>query len=89
MQAYLITINQHPVSGTRQFGIEQNASVLFNDAFFAADELWKSFQEKTNQFINSNGGVSSIDTPITNRVNWNKVKKILKGSLPISDLGCK
>ena len=53
-----------------------------------ADSLWESFQEKTNQFINSNGGVSSINTPITNRPNWNKVKEILEGSKPISDLGC-
>ena len=103
--------SEHPVTGTRQFGIEQNANgsyniyvrgvdrftsgiqeifadILFDDALSAADELWESFQEKTNQFINSNGGVSSINTPITNRPNWNKVKEILEGSRPISDLGC-
>jgi len=102
--------SEHPVTGTRQFGIEQNANGsyniyvrgvdrftsriqeatldIFTDPFLFADSLWESFQEKTNQFINSNGGVSSINTPITNRPNWNKVKEILEGSKPISDLGC-
>jgi len=104
--------NSHPVSGTRQFGIEQNANGSYNiyvrgidrfqsnlqenvayairlgNPFFDADNLWESFQEKTKTFINQNGGVSSINTPITNRPNWNKVKEILEGSRPISDLGC-
>jgi len=102
--------SEHPVTGTRQFGIEQNANGsyniyvrgvdrftsriqeatldIFTDPFLFADSLWESFQDKTNQFINSNGGVSSINTPITNRPNWNKVKEILEGSRPISDLGC-
>ena len=78
--------SEHPVTGTRQFGIEQNANGsyniyvrgvdrftsriqeatldIFTDPFLFADSLWESFQDKTNQFINSNGGVSSINTPI-------------------------
>lgn len=102
--------SEHPVTGTRQFGIEQNSNGshniyvrgvdrftsriqeatvgLFTNPFLFADSLWESFQEKTNQFVNSNGGVSTINTPITNRPNWNIVKEVLEGSRPVSDLGC-
>ena len=102
--------SEHPVTGTRQFGIEQNSNGSYNiyvrgvdrftsriqeaavglfvKPFIFADSLWESFQEKTNQFVNSNGGVSTINTPITSRPNWGKVKEVLEGSRPVSDLGC-
>ncbi len=102
--------SEHPVTGTRQFGIEQNSNGsyniyvrgvdrftsriqeatvgIFTNPFLFADSLWESFQEKTNQFVNSNGGVSTINTPITSRPNFNKVKEVLEGSRPVSDLGC-
>ncbi|MBE9489404.1 MAG: hypothetical protein IMY67_03840, partial [Bacteroidetes bacterium] len=103
--------NSHPVTGTRQFGIEQNtdgsyniyvrgvdrfssyiqgavADLFLSDPFAFADDLWESFQEKTNTFINANGGLSLINTPIHNRPDWGKVKDVLQGNRPISDLGC-
>jgi hypothetical protein len=102
--------SSHPVTGTRQFGIEQNsdgsyniyvrgvdrfssyiqkaAISLFTDPFVFADGLWEHFQEKTNNFINSNGGTSTINTPIHNRPDRDKVKEVLQGIRPISDLGC-
>ena len=98
----------HPVSGTRQFGYEQNANGSFNFfvrgvdrinssivgalgasvVFGGADDLWQSFQNKMKTFVNSNGGSSSILTPIKNRPDWDKVQQVLNGELPISELGC-
>ncbi len=101
----------HPVTGTRQFGIEQNLDgsyniytrgvdrfnsyiqetaidIFFSDPFAFADNLWEHFQKTTNNFINSNGGISTINTPIHNRPDWDKVKDVLQGNKPISDLGC-
>jgi len=104
--------NSHPVSGTRQFGIEQNSNGSYNiyvrgvdrfesnlqentsyaislgNPFFGADNLWESFQEKTKNFINQNGGTSTKLIPIHNRPDWNTVKDVLEGRKPISDLGC-
>lgn len=103
----------HPVSGTREFGIEQNpdgsyniyvrgvdrfssflqefvADALFEDPFQKADELWESFQENINEYINdpANGGSSNIVPSVTNRPDWEKVQDVLQGNRPISDLGC-
>lgn len=112
--------SSHPVSGTRQFGVEENSDgsynlymrgvdrfengVLFDlldlfseipmvgpkDPFFGADELWKHIQVQLNTFLNdpSVGGVSTIVTPVTNRVNWEDVKDVLQGRKTKSDLGC-
>ena len=103
--------NTHPVSGTREFGIEQMPNGTYNlyvrgvdrftsrineafigtfleNQFLFADQLWESFQSKTNSFINLNGGTSSIITPIRERPNWDTVKLVLEGKRPISDLGC-
>ncbi|MDO6807916.1 DNRLRE domain-containing protein [Zobellia galactanivorans] len=102
----------HPVTGTRQFGIEQLSDGSYNiyvrgvdrfssrfqelgataatlgEPFLFADNLWQSFQNKTNVFINSNGGKASIKTPIHNRPDWDDVKDVLEGRRPITDLGC-
>jgi len=104
--------NSHPVSGTRQFGIEQNTNgshniyvrgvdrftsnlqenvsyaISLGNPFFGADNLWESFQEKTKNFVNQNDGGSTTVTPVHNRPDWNKVKDVLEGRRPISDLGC-
>lgn len=102
--------SSHPVTGTRQFGMEQNpngsyniyvrgvdrftsriqeaAIDIFTEPFLFADNLWENFQEKTNSFVNANGGSSSVNTPIHNRPDWEKVKDVLEGRKPISDLGC-
>ena len=103
--------SEHPVTGTRQFGIEQNSNGSYNiyvrgvdritsriqeivanafldNQFEKADELWESFQQKTKEFVNANGGVSNIVPVIHNRPDWNKVKEVLQGTKPISELGC-
>ncbi|QMU66500.1 MAG: hypothetical protein GKR88_20890 [Flavobacteriaceae bacterium] len=110
---YFMTMNapyagNHPVSGTRQFGYEQNANGSFNffvrgvdridsgvmellassQIFGGADSLWAFFQAKTSQFVNNNGGSSTIVTPVKNRPDWDKVEEVLSGERPISDLGC-
>lgn len=56
--------------------------------FFGADNLWVSFQTKTNQFVNQNHGLSIINPAIKNRVNWDLIEDVLLGEKPISDLGC-
>ncbi|HLV47160.1 MAG TPA: hypothetical protein VKY32_08995 [Flavobacterium sp.] len=110
---YFMTMNapyagNHPVSGTRQFGYEQNTNGSYSffvrgvdridsgvmeflassQMFGGADDLWTSFQNKTNQFINDNGGNSTVIEPVKNRPNWNKVEEVLNGERPISELGC-
>ncbi|QHI37377.1 hypothetical protein IMCC3317_27560 [Kordia antarctica] len=65
------------------------AGIVFGDDIFSkADELWETVQEKLSIFINANGGGSTIVTPVTNRANWEKVKDVLQGKRPTSDLGC-
>ena len=104
--------SNHPVSGTRQFGIEQMPNGSYNiyvrgvdrftsnlqenaaymvglsNPFFAADNLWESFQENINQFINNNSGTSSINVSVHNRPDWDEVNDVLQGRKPISELGC-
>jgi len=50
--------------------------------------LWESFQNKTKDFVNNNGGNSTIISPTKNRPDWDRVQQVLNGELPISDLGC-
>lgn len=63
-------------------------------AFSQADSKWSNFQTKIKNFINSgqstnNNGNSIVNIPVKYRPNWSKVKNVLKGTRPISDLGCK
>ena len=58
------------------------------NAFVGADDLWESFQTQTNNFVNNNGGVSTTVTATKDRPDWEKVKQVLRGQLPVSDLGC-
>lgn len=60
----------------------------FDNAFEGADNLWKSYQTKLKLFVDTNGGNSSIKTPIKNRPDWDEVKDVLEGKKPISQLGC-
>ena len=47
------------------------------------------YGKKLNNLVNNNGGSSMELTAITdNRPDWNKVKDVLLGVRPISDLGC-
>ena len=63
-------------------------------AFGKADEKWRNFQNKIKNFVNngqqqpSNNGQSVVNTPVKYRPNWNKVKAVLNGTRPMSDLGC-
>lgn len=62
-------------------------------AFNAADSKWQNFQQKITNFVNqgqANGlnGTSNVNAPEKYRPNWNKVKNVLNGTLPISTLGC-
>jgi hypothetical protein len=58
--------------------------------FFGADALWESVQSNLNKFINdeTNGGSSTINTPVKNRTDWEKIMDVLEGKSAISDLGC-
>ncbi|MCQ0112474.1 hypothetical protein [Zhouia amylolytica] len=114
---YFMTLNapyagNHPVSGTRQFGYEQNSNGSYNffvrgvdrfesniaenlayvigngNPFFGADNLWSSFQQKINQFVNNNSGSSNIIPAITNRPDWNKIEQVLNGEKSTSEIGC-
>lgn len=58
------------------------------DPLVAADVLWYTFQENMNNFVNDNGGISTIPSASINRPNWNEVEDVLLGIRPISDLGC-
>ena len=80
------------VRGVDRFdsNIAENMAWAFQgfDSFDGADDLWESFQNKTRNFVNSNGGNSSIISPTKNRPDWDRVQQVLNGELPISDLGC-
>ena len=106
--------HNHPVSGNRQFGIEQNndgsytfytrgvdriaesTDVFFGDlptmnsAFEGGDDLWSAFQNNINNFVNSpeNNGSAQIMQPEIDRPDWDKIKDVLEGNLPISEIGC-
>lgn len=58
--------------------------------FQGGDALWTSFQVKLEAFINNptNAGVAQKQNPVTARPDWEKVKDVLLGNRPISDLGC-
>lgn len=58
------------------------------DPYLGADLLWYAFQTNMNNFVNQHGGNSTIGNDSKNRPNWNKVKDVLSGNSPISDLGC-
>jgi hypothetical protein len=51
----------------------------FGNPFFGADNLWESFQNKTNQFVNQNQGSSVVNPAIKNRVNWGLIEEVLNG----------
>ena len=69
-----------------QAGIAQY--FINTDPFLGADALWYSLQQNMTNFVNSNGGTSTSEPVIKNRVNWSHVNEVLLGDRPISDLGC-
>jgi hypothetical protein len=58
--------------------------------FVGADDLWSTFQDNLESYINSstNGGTASKQIQKIDRVDWELVKDVLQGQKPISDLGC-
>lgn len=54
--------------------------------FNGADALWASFQNEINSFVSANGGISSINDPLTYRPDWDKVLDVLEGRAPLSTL---
>ncbi|MDY7395716.1 hypothetical protein UMM65_10715 [Aureibaculum sp. 2210JD6-5] len=54
----------------------------------AADDLWESFQDKFETFVDQNGGNALAPTPKKYRPDWTKAQDVLEGKKPISDLGC-
>ncbi|MCL7986761.1 hypothetical protein M8998_02285 [Sphingobacterium sp. lm-10] len=54
--------------------------------FRQADALWKSFQDKINEFVRSHGGSASSDSPQIHRPDWQQVKDVLEGRAPLSTL---
>ncbi|MEQ9404463.1 MAG: hypothetical protein RIM99_12795 [Cyclobacteriaceae bacterium] len=61
-----------------------------NSAFEGGDLLWSAFQQNLETFINNpdNGGIAQVQSPKTDRPDWDKVKDVLDGSRSISDIGC-
>jgi hypothetical protein len=51
--------------------------------------LWKSFQDKIQDFANKQGGQAHKGEPIIGRPNWNEVKDFLNGQRTLeSIIGC-
>lgn len=67
------------------------AENFMDNPFSGAGALWNSFKEGIYNFTMDNGGsadpVLESDNSI-NRPDWEKVKEVLEGTKPISDLGC-
>lgn len=62
------------------------------DAFANPDALWTSYKQGIYDFVQSNGGQATVPKTTDNKIyrpDWEKVKAVLNGSRPISDLGCK
>ena len=54
--------------------------------FISADALWKSFQQGIYDFVESHGGRAYIVSPTIRRPDWDKVKSVVEGHLPVSTL---
>jgi len=76
-------------------GFESSAAenlTIFVDPFANPDKLWNSLKTKVATFVQNNGGSSVTPTTSQNiiwRPDWAKVRQVLRGEIPISDLGCK
>ncbi|MEO8171922.1 MAG: hypothetical protein ABI581_02520, partial [Sediminibacterium sp.] len=54
--------------------------------FLMAEGLWRSFQIGIKTWIDSNSGSSSIQEPTIVNPNWQTIKGVINGSLPLSEL---
>jgi hypothetical protein len=59
-------------------------------AFDGGNALWSRFQDNLENFVNKaeNGGSAAKINPTIARPDWDKVKAVLRGKKPTSDLGC-
>jgi hypothetical protein len=104
----------HPVSGTREFGLTQNQDGTYTfytrgvdrvaestdnfigslpfmtSAYDGGDELWREFQVNITNFVNNpvSSGSALVESPVISRPDWEKIKAVLRGEKPISDLNC-
>lgn len=58
-------------------------------AFEGADKLWTAFQNNLVSYIGARGGKAEKILPTIHRVEWDKIKDILKGKHLYLELGCK
>lgn len=66
-----------------------NVSKFFTGSSYPlgqADKLWKSFQEKISYFVNHHSGSASVAKEEIERPDWQKVKDVINGKLPLSTL---
>jgi hypothetical protein len=62
------------------------AQAALNIPFSSADNLWETFQNKITAFVQSHSGSASVAQKEIFRPDWEKVKKVLQGKLPLSTL---
>ncbi|AQX01709.1 hypothetical protein [Elizabethkingia anophelis] len=66
-----------------------NVSMFFTGSSYPlskADALWTSLQNKINDFVNNHQGSSIVAKQEIQRPDWQKVKDVINGKLPLSAL---
>lgn len=66
-------------------------STMWMDAFEEADALWNSLRSKVHNYVQMNNGTVQPLNSTPNKIfrpDWNSVRRVLKGEIPISELGC-
>lgn len=60
------------------------------NAFDGADALWKTFQKNLADYINKDNSENNavVVEPKIDRPDWDSVRRILKGEIPASEIGC-
>lgn len=66
----------------------ENLQQVAGVPFTKADALWMSMQEKIRQFALTHGANATIMAPVTNRPNWNEVKRALNQNQSLSTIPC-
>ena len=75
-------------------GFESTAAengTMISDPFANPDALWNSLKNNIYNFVENNSGDAQplSNTPnIIWRPDWTKVRQVLQGDRPMSDLGC-
>jgi len=70
--------------------ITQSVTDLFLEGtvFNGGEDVWKSFQDGIQIFVNQNGGSAAKNTPVVGRPDYAAIGEVLNGSKPVSSLGC-